>query len=102
MRASRGSGLPRSRLESGMKRVAWMMALTLVGGCSSRSTPAAGVDGGSADEVQILSLSSFLGQLDPYASFDDAGVEHDFGGLAVLSSYFAADRASHPNTILLV
>jgi 5'-nucleotidase len=86
-----------------MRRVAGILGLWLVGGCaSSRATPGGPDAGANGAEVQILGLSSFLGQLDPYASFDDAGVEHDFGGLAVLSSYFAADKASQPNTVLLV
>jgi 5'-nucleotidase len=78
-----------------------MIALTWVGGCSSHPAPAA-ADAGGGDEVQILGLSAFLGQLDPYATYDDAGTEHDFGGLAVLSSYFAADRDAQANTVLLV
>jgi len=84
-----------------MRRLAGIAVLVTLAGCpSSASVPPS--DAGASTEVQILSLSSLLGQLDPYASFDAAGVEHDFGGLAVLSSYFAADRAAHDNTVLLV
>lgn len=77
-----------------------LLMLRMLSGCRSNPAPAA-PDAGPT-EVQVLSLASFLGQLDPYAEYDDAGVEHDYGGLAVLSSYFAADRAAQPNTVLLV
>jgi len=43
-------------------------------------------------ELQILSVSDFHGQLDPL---------NGVGGAAALSSYWAADRAANPNTMLL-
>jgi 5'-nucleotidase len=86
---------------TGMMRVVWLFTVSMLGACSSnRATPDASDAGNGGEEVQILSVSSLLGQLDPYVEIDDAGAEHDFGGLAVLSSYFAADRTIQPNTVL--
>lgn len=47
---------------------------------------------GPTIDLQILDISDWHGQLDP-----TGGV----GGAAVLSAYFAADRAKNPNTITL-
>ncbi len=47
--------------------------------------------------IQLLNVSDFHGQLDPLNIF---GVG-DVGGAAALSSYWQADRAQNPNTLLL-
>jgi 5'-nucleotidase len=60
-------------------------------------------DGGSAStepvEVQILSVSTWLGQLDPIAETDAGGNARSYGGLSGLSAYFARDRAANPATL---
>jgi 5'-nucleotidase len=75
-----------------------LLALTACAGAGTSSSP----DGGAGGvDVQVLSLSNWLGQLDPVTDTDDAGVDHQYGGLAALASYFAADRAANANTIFL-
>jgi 5'-nucleotidase len=74
-------------------------ALLALSACHSSSSAPPAADG---VDVQVLSLSSWLGQLDPVETTDDAGASHQYGGLAALSSYFATDRATHPSTLLLV
>lgn len=54
-------------------------------------------DRGHTVSLQILSVSDFHGQLDPL-SIPGVG---NVGGAAALSSYWAADRAAQPNTLLL-
>lgn len=84
-----------------MKRLGLESAL-LAGlvACSRSSSPPS--DAGATAEVQILSLSTWLGQLDPVAIDDDAGVSHQYGGLAALATYFKSDRAASPNTIVVL
>lgn len=68
-------------------------ALALVVTAVSQAAPA------SADpsvDIQVLNVSDFHGQLDP---LNVNGV--DLGGAAALSSYWAADRAANPNTLLM-
>ena len=48
--------------------------------------------------IQVLSVSDFHGQLDPLSIGSPAV---NVGGAAALSSYWAADRAANPNTLLL-
>ena len=48
-------------------------------------------------DIQVLNVSDFHGQLDPLSVF---GIG-DVGGAAALSSYWAADRAANPRTLLL-
>jgi 5'-nucleotidase len=75
------------------------LALTACAGASGSSSPADG--GGGGVDLQVLSLSAWLGQLDPIDETDDAGTTRQYGGLATLSSYFAADRKANANTIFL-
>ncbi len=82
-----------------MKRVGAICAALLLSACSHSG---AGTPDAGAGDVQVLSLSTFLGQLDPLSMDDDAGVQHQYGGLGALSAYFKADRAANPNTILLL
>jgi len=48
-------------------------------------------------DIQVLNVSDFHGQLDPL-SISGVG---NVGGAAALSSYWAADRAANPNTLLV-
>jgi 5'-nucleotidase len=75
------------------------VALLVLSACSESAAPP---DGGNGDDVQILSLSEFLGQLDPTSPVIDGGSSSEYGGLATLATYFAADRAKNPNTLLLL
>jgi len=52
---------------------------------------------GTAD-IQFLSISDWHGQIDPIGE-TAAGVTTNYGGLGVLSAYFAADRAANPLTL---
>jgi len=54
---------------------------------------------GSAD-IQILGLSDFLGQVDPILETDSNLLTQQYGGLGVLSTYFKADAAKNPNTMI--
>ncbi len=75
-----------------------VLCASLAWGCQSSKAPAS-ADAGASVDVQILSMSTWLGQLDPVAgSSDDGGVGPEYGGLAALSSYFKAERAKNPNT----
>lgn len=79
------------RIRSGAGAAA--AALALVVTAVSQAAPA------SADtsvDIQVLNVSDFHGQLDP---LNVSGV--DLGGAAALSSYWAADRAANPNTLLM-
>jgi len=53
--------------------------------------------GSTQVKIQVLNVSDFHGQLDPLDIFGVGAV----GGAAALSSYWAADRAANPNTLLL-
>jgi 5'-nucleotidase len=79
-----------------------LLALLTPNGCAGAPGSSATDGGAGGEEVQVLSLSAWLGQLDPLSETDDAGATHQYGGLGALSSYFAADRAKNPNTVLLV
>jgi 5'-nucleotidase len=72
------------------------MSLLLVGPAraDSAKNPA---PGSTQVSIQILNVSDFHGQLDPLDIFGVGAV----GGAAALSSYWAADRAANPNTLLL-
>jgi 5'-nucleotidase len=56
----------------------------------------------SSTTIQILALSTWLGQLDPISEPGADGGTLDIGGLGVLSAYFKGDRAKNPNTLLLL
>ena len=78
-----------------------VLALASLAGCSTKTnTPATTTP--SAVDVQVLALSSFLGQLDPLEDTASDGGTANFGGLGALSAYFQADRAKNPNSILLM
>jgi 5'-nucleotidase len=81
-----------------------LLGLGVLGaGCSSTRSGNAPADAGSAAiDVQILALSTWLGQLDPLEDTASDGGTASFGGLGVLSAYFHADRAANPNTILVL
>src|SRR5689334_12550179 len=84
-----------------MKRLARASALSLLCACSStKATPPADAGAASGD-VQVLSLCSWLGQLDSIDETDADGGTHHYGGLGALSAYFAADRAAIPSTIVV-
>jgi 5'-nucleotidase len=59
--------------------------------------PAAPAAASTTVDIQVLNVSDFHGQLDPLSVF---GVG-DVGGAAALSTYWKADRAANPNTLLL-
>ncbi len=63
----------------------------------AKSDKKAKPDKSKITNIQVLNVSDFHGQLDPLNIF---GVG-DVGGAAALSSYWAADRAANPNTLLL-
>jgi 5'-nucleotidase len=63
----------------------------LSGAASPKPTPVDTVD------IQVLNVSDFHGQLDP---LNISGVG-SVGGAAALSTYWQADRAANPNTLLL-
>jgi 5'-nucleotidase len=79
---------------------AQLSACSHKGAAPSAETPPA--DAGVTADIQVLSLSTWLGQLDPTPLDDDAGAGHQFGGLATLASYFKADRATNPSTVLVL
>ena len=54
--------------------------------------------GGQPIDIQFLTVSDWHAQLDPFFDF---GLSTNVGGGAVLSSYWAADRAANPNTLTL-
>jgi 5'-nucleotidase len=87
-----------------MKYGALLAVALLIGGCSKdeASAPKEVTPAGATGDIQILSLSTFLGQLDPLSEKGADGQSHDYGGLGVLSAYFAADRAAYPNTLLFL
>jgi 2',3'-cyclic-nucleotide 2'-phosphodiesterase (5'-nucleotidase family) len=66
-------------------------------------TPAADGDVGPVKptlDIQILSISDWHGQLEPISETDVNGVSQTYGGVGVLSTYFAKERAANPNTLL--
>ncbi len=85
------------------RRFAVLGCACAASGCaSSRASPPSGTADGGVD-VQLLSLATWLGQLDPVeGATGDGGMTPGYGGLPVLSSCFAADRAGNPNTALLL
>lgn len=75
-----------------------LTALIAVLGLSAAAPVSAAKPAKSAPvDIQILSVSDFHGQLDPLDIFGVGKV----GGAAALSSYWQADRAANPNTLLL-
>jgi 5'-nucleotidase len=82
-----GSGLLRRRTPVALAAV---LAAALAASISAAPTSTAAPRGEPVD-IQILSVSDFHGQLDPV---------NGLGGAAALSSYWAADRAANPNTLL--
>ena len=78
-----------------------MVTLALAG-CTSHSSVSADAGGGpKTKEVQLLSLASWLGQLDPYEEPLADGGTTSYGGLSALSSYFQAERMANPNTLVV-
>ena len=72
--------------------------------CTSGSGTGARPEGG-ADGVDVQVASACprgWASSIPTSVTDDAGVTREYGGLAALSSYFAADRAASSNTLVLV
>jgi 2',3'-cyclic-nucleotide 2'-phosphodiesterase (5'-nucleotidase family) len=66
-------------------------------------TPVTDADAGPPKptlDIQILSISDWHGQLDPVAESDANGVSQTYGGVGILSTYFAKERAANPNTLL--
>src|SRR5688500_4216641 len=51
----------------------------------------------NAVAIQLISISDWHGQLDPLSATAPSTIA--VGGAAVLSSYFARERATNPNTI---
>lgn len=73
--------------------------LAVACGSSSKPTPPPATT--TTLDLQILTVSTWLGQLDPISETDSAGNAHNYGGLGVLSTYFKNDRATNPNTLTL-
>lgn len=69
-----------------------LTALPIAGASSQKNPPTGGIA-----ELQIIQYSDWHGQLDPLSVF---GVG-DFGGAAELASYFAAEEANNPNTLII-
>jgi 2',3'-cyclic-nucleotide 2'-phosphodiesterase (5'-nucleotidase family) len=71
--------------------------------CHSSGGSPSSEDAGVTADVELLTLASWNGQLDPVdGPTDDAGVAEQIGGLGVLSAYFSAERAKNPNTALFL
>ena len=90
------------RSRAGAAAAALMTAATNLPACSQNHGSAPEDAGPQAVDVQILSLNAWLAQLDPIAQAGAGGGSAQYGGLGVLSAYFAQDRAANPNTLLLV
>ena len=71
--------------------VAMLGLAPITGSAVANAKPADTVD------IQVLNVSDFHGQLDPLSITGVGNV----GGAAALSSYWQADRAANPNTLLL-
>ena len=72
-------------------------ALALVGLSPITGPAVANAKPADTVDIQVLNVSDFHGQLDP---LNITGVGN-VGGAAALSSYWNADRAANPNTLLL-
>src|SRR5207237_8151008 len=70
--------------------------------CTSKSASAPDTTRRGETDIQLLTMSTWLGQLDPITEKDTAGNSRSYGGLATLSAYFKADRAANPNTLILL
>jgi 5'-nucleotidase len=83
-------------------------------GSASLSASAAAADGGTgggggdgsfgtgaaSGDFQLLAFSDWHGQLDSLVEKNTRGDDVEYGGLAVLSAYFKAERAKNPSTLL--
>jgi 5'-nucleotidase len=78
------------------------IVLALISSCTSKSSSPPGSAGPGETDIQLVTLSTWLGQLDPIVEKDADGNSHSYGGLATLSAYFKADRAANPNTLVLL
>lgn len=85
-----------------MRGASLLAAVVWLVGCSRSSGGGAAPDAGQTVEIQLVSLSTWLGQLDPVSVTGADGGTQQLGGLPALSAYFAQDRAANPNTVLLM
>lgn len=71
-------------------------------GTDTSTPPDTGVDTGvpGTADFQILDISDWHGQLDPVTEADSMGENQAYGGLGVLSAYFAKDRMENANTLV--
>lgn len=88
------SGLLRRRTLVALAATLALLAAAAPALADSTRNPAPGA---TQVKIQVLNVSDFHGQLDPLDIFGVGLV----GGAATLSSYWAADRAANPNTLLL-
>lgn len=88
------SGLRRRTTVAAVAAAAAVLALGISAAPSSAKPKP---NPGYLTSLQILSVSDFHGQLDPLDIFGVGKV----GGVEALSTYWAADRAAQPNTLLV-
>ena len=55
----------------------------------------------AAGEIQLLTISDWHGQLEPFAEADANKVSQLYGGIAVLKAYFDQERLKNPSTLIL-
>ncbi|MCI0344266.1 MAG: 5'-nucleotidase C-terminal domain-containing protein [Chloroflexi bacterium] len=84
--------MPESNSHSFLSRARWLVAIVAFALVVPAVALGARAIPGETVDLQILDISDWHGQLDPL---------NGQGGAAVLSTYFAADRANHPNTLTL-
>jgi len=87
----------RKRLHLDALLVLLAVALALAGLTPFTGAVAAAAKPVTTVDIQVLNVSDFHGQLDPLSITGVGNV----GGAAALSSYWKADRAANPNTLLL-
>ena len=54
----------------------------------------------AAGEIQLLTISDWHGQLEPFAEADADKVNQLYGGISVLKAYFDRERLKNPSTLV--